>query len=339
VYFEDIVKGVTYKEEIEPKTGIKRRIIIEHKGEHHPQIILKDKAGVKLGVYALPEKAYLEVHEGDVVKIGSLLAKTPREVLGTQDITGGLPRVTELFEARRPQDEAIMAEIDGIIDIGEKKRGKQTIVVRNPETKLEKEHLIPIGRHLRVHTGDRVKTGDTLTDGPLVLHDILRIKGVEALRDYLLNEVLGVYRAQGVNINDKHIEIIISQMLRKVKIQSAGDTNMLPGSIVDKIVFRKENKRVSERNGKPATAVPTLIAITKIALQSDSFISAASFQETTRVLAEAAIEGRKDKLVGLKENVILGRLIPSGTGFTKYVNMRLRKLQTEELISESVDKT
>jgi DNA-directed RNA polymerase subunit beta' len=319
VRFEDIIKNVTMKEETDARSGVKRHVIIEHKGDRHPQIIIEDDKGNVQGVYAIPEKAHIEVDEGEKVQPGRLLAKTPRELVGTQDITGGLPRVTELLEARRPKDPAVIAEIDGIIEFGEKKAGKRTIIIFNAESGMRSEpHIIPPGKYLRVHRGDLVKAGDPLTNGPLVLQDTLRINGIEALQEYLLREVQGVYRAQNVTINDKHVEIIIGQMLRRVKVYSAGDTKMLSSSIVDKFKFQKENERVMKKSGKPATAKPMLIGVTKASLQSDSFIAAASFQETTRVLAEAAIAGRYDSLKGLKENVILGRIIPCGTGFRKY---------------------
>lgn len=319
IRFEDIIKNVTMKEETDARSGVKRRVVIEHKGDRHPQIIIEDEKGEVQGVYAIPEKAHIEVDEGEKVQPGRLLAKTPRELVGTQDITGGLPRVTELTEARRPKDPAVIAEIDGIIEFGEKKAGKRTIIIFNDESGMRSEpHIIPPGKYLRVHRGDLVKAGDPLTNGPLVLQDILRINGIEALQEYLLREVQGVYRAQNVTINDKHVEIIIGQMLRRIRVYSPGDTNMLSGAIVDKFRFQKENERVMKKDGKPATAKPMLIGITKASLQSDSFIAAASFQETTRVLAEAAIAGRYDSLKGLKENVILGRIIPCGTGFRKY---------------------
>ncbi|MFH1227340.1 MAG: DNA-directed RNA polymerase subunit beta' [Planctomycetota bacterium] len=317
--FEDIIKNITMREEIDPRSGIKRRVIIEHKGDRHPQIIIEDENKNVMAVYTIPEKAHIEIDEGEKVQSGMLLAKTPRELGGTQDITGGLPRVTELLEARRPKDPAVIAEIDGVVEFGEKKAGKRTIIIYNKESDMRSdEHIIPPGKYLRVHRGDSTKAGDALTNGPLVLQDILRINGIEALQEYLLKEVQGVYRAQNVTVSDKHIEIIISQMLRRVRIYSPGDTSFLPGTIIDKFRFAKENERVMKKNNKPATAKPTLIGITKASLQSDSFIAAASFQETTRVLAEAAIAGRFDQLKGLKENVILGRIIPCGTGFPKY---------------------
>lgn len=267
--------------------------------------------------------------EGDRVKSGALLAKTPREITGTQDITGGLPRVTELLEARKPKEPAILAEIDGIVELGEKKGGKRTIIVRNEETGMAREHLVPHSGHLRIHRGDRVRAGEPLTEGPLVPHDILRISGLETLQNYMLREVQSVYRVQSVIINDKHIEIIIAQMLRKVKVQTSGDTNLLPEQVIDKFRFQEMNQKVIKRGSKPATAKPLLLGITNASLQSDSFIAAASFQETTKVLMEAALAGRRDPLRGLKENVILGHIVPCGTGFKKYTEAKFKKSEAE----------
>jgi DNA-directed RNA polymerase subunit beta' len=297
------------------------------------------------------------------------LAKTPREVGGTQDITGGLPRVTEIFEARRPREPAVMAEIAGRVRLGEKRKGKRSVIIEAIDEQgkplgLEKEHLVPHGKHMRVHTGDYVKEGFPLVDGPLVPHDILRISGIEAVQDYLVREVQSVYRSQRVDIDDKHIENIISQMLRKVKVETMGDTGLLPGSVIDKFAFREVNDRLREcvkvkdpgdskfEPGKivskeafeevraalieedkkppthtapqPATCSTQLLGITKAAVQSDSFISAASFQETTKVLTEAALAGKVDYLVGLKENVILGHLVPAGTGFHAHQEAEVR---------------
>jgi DNA-directed RNA polymerase subunit beta' len=363
VRFEDIVEGETMKLETDA-AGHTRRTIIEHKGDLHPQVIIEDASGKILDFYYIPERASIEVEEGQTVSAGSLVAKTPREVGGTQDITGGLPRVTELFEARRPKEPAVIAEIDGRVELKEeKRRGKRTIIVRN-ENGIEREHLVPHGRYLRVHGGDRVKAGDPLIEGPLVPHDILRISGEEAVQRYLLREIQNVYRSQRVEIDDKHLEIIIAQMLRKVRVESVGDTGLLPGSVIDKFDFRRvnqelvncvkvkdpgdsdyrqgeivprelfdnENIRVEAEGGKkaewtkpkPASASTQLLGITKAAVQSDSFISAASFQETTKVLTEAALAGKSDFLVGLKENVILGHLVPAGTGFKTHQEAEVR---------------
>jgi DNA-directed RNA polymerase subunit beta' len=355
VRFEDLVEGETIRGEVDP-SGKRRFVIIEHKGDLHPQVVVEDPADGKiLDFYYMPERAHLEVDEGQVISPGTLVAKTPREASGTQDITGGLPRVTEIFEARKPRDPAVIAEIDGTVEIlGEKKRGKRSIIVRS-ETGIEREHLVTHSKHLRVHAGDRVRAGEALVDGPLVPHDILRISGEEAVHQYLTREIQNVYRSQRVEINDKHIEIIVSQMLRKVRVETPGDTDLLPGSVIDKYDFRKANEALSQslkishkgdsefaeaaivpkdvleqanaqiealggdlaKGGKPkmATASTQLLGITKASVQSSSFISAASFQETTKVLTEAALAGKTDYLVGLKENVILGHLIPAGTGF------------------------
>ncbi|MGA2258869.1 MAG: DNA-directed RNA polymerase subunit beta', partial [Thermoguttaceae bacterium] len=363
IRFEDIIEGETMRLEKDP-SGHERHLIMEHKGDLHPQIILEDAAGKILDFYYLPEKAHIEVTEGNQVSAGTLLAKTPREVAGTQDITGGLPRVTEIFEARKPKDPAVIAEIDGTVELlGEKRRGKRTIVVRS-ESGIEREHLVSHGKHLRVHASSFVRAGEALVDGPLVPHDILRISGEEEVQKYLTREIQNVYRSQRVEINDKHIEIIVSQMLRKVRVESTGDTTLLPGSIMDKFEFRAVNKelakclKVSHKGDsdfaegaivpvdtlnqtnaqiealggapakgvkpKSATASTQLLGITKAAVQSSSFISAASFQETTKVLTEAALAGKIDRLVGLKENVILGHLIPAGTGFRTYQESEVR---------------
>jgi DNA-directed RNA polymerase subunit beta' len=344
-------------------------VIAEHKGDLHPQIVIADDRGQNLAFYYVPEKAHLEVREGQTVSPGSLLAKTPREVSGTQDITGGLPRVTEIFEARRPREPAVMAEVAGLVRLGEKRRGKRSILIQPVDDQgksvgEEREHLVPHGKHLRVHGNDYVKEGDALVDGPLVPHDILRISGTEAVQNYLTREVQSVYRSQRVDIDDKHIEIIVSQMLRKVKVETMGDTGLLPGSVIDKFAFREVNDRLKEcvkikdpgeskyeagkilskeafeeerarleaDDRKPPTYVPPtlatcstqLLGITKAAVQSDSFISAASFQETTKVLTEAALAGKVDYLVGLKENVILGHLVPAGTGFHSHQEAEVR---------------
>ncbi|HPD17746.1 MAG TPA: DNA-directed RNA polymerase subunit beta' [Planctomycetota bacterium] len=324
---EDIVEGETVREEVD-QHGSRRRIVIEHKGDLHPQIAIVDKDGRPLGLYSIPEKAHIMVEEGQEVHPGDILARTPREIQRVQDITGGLPRVTELFEARKPRDPAIISEVSGRVSLGERKRGKRIINVTNEETGEAVSHLVPHGKHLTVHDGDYVRAGDRLVDGPLVPQDILRIRGTEALMEYLLREIQSVYRSQNEIIDDKHIAIVVGQMLRKVKVgDDVGDTTLLPGSIVDKFRFRHENERVIAKGGKPASATPLLLGITKAALQSESFISAASFQETTKVLTEAALAGRTDYLRGLKENVILGHLIPAGTGFPKHYLAGMEKKQ------------
>ncbi|HZZ71304.1 MAG TPA: DNA-directed RNA polymerase subunit beta' [Pirellulales bacterium] len=375
VRYEDVIEGETVRFE-KDASGNVRRTIMEHKGDMHPQIVLEDPSGKILDFYYMPEKANIEANEGDQISAGTLLAKTPREVAGTQDITGGLPRVTEIFEARKPKDPAIIAEIDGVVELlSEKRRGKRTIIVKS-ESGIEREHLVSHGKHLRVHAGDYVRAGEALVDGPLVPHDILRISGEEAVQQYLVREIQNVYRSQRVDIDDKHIEIIVAQMLRKVRIESVGDTGLLPGSIMDKFEFRAVNQslagclKISDKGDsefavgtivpkdaleqanaqiealggtpakgvkpKNATASTQLLGITKAAVQSSSFISAASFQETTKVLTEAALAGKVDNLVGLKENVILGHLIPAGTGFKTFQEseVRIRREALEALAAE-----
>ena len=364
VRFQDIEEGETVR--VEADRSARRYVVIEHKGEKHPRIVIEDKAGKILDFHYLPAKARIEVEEGQEVVAGDQLARQPREITGTQDITGGLPRVTEIFEARKPKDPAAMAEISGRVELRtDKRRGKMTVIVRS-ESGMEREHHVPHDRHLLVHTGDYVEAGEPLTEGPLVPHSILSIRGEEALQNYLLAEVQSVYRSQGVTINDKHIEVILLQMLRKVMVDSVGDSDLLPGDVVDKFRFRGENKRLAEslkivdpgdtefaegqivakekveqanievesrggepaktRRPRPATAKTLLLGITKASLQSESFLSAASFQESTKVFTEAALAGKIDDLRGLKENVILGHLIPAGTSFKPYMDMRVKKL-------------
>lgn len=320
VAFKDIKEGITMREELDRDTGLKERLIVEHKEETlQPQILIMDKSDEVLARYPMPIKAHLAVSDGDTIAAGDVLAKIPRETTKTKDITGGLPRVAELFEARRPKEYAIISEIDGVVKFAGISKGLRKIVVYNEETNMEKEYFIAQGKHLTIREGDRVKAGEQLMDGSLNLHDILQVKGVEALQRYLVDEVQEVYRLQGVNINDKHIEIIVRQMLRKVKIEDSGDTSFLSREEVDKIEFKEENERVMTKGGSPATAKPILLGITKASLRTESFISAASFQETTRVLTEAAISGKCDFLRGLKENVVIGHLIPAGTGMEGYV--------------------
>jgi DNA-directed RNA polymerase subunit beta' len=377
IRFEDVVEGETMRVEREASGNV-RLVIVDHKGDLHPQLVIEDASGRPLHAQYLPERATISVKEGDEVIPGTVLAEMPREAGGVSDITGGLPRVTEIFEARKPKDPAVIAEVDGEVEIlSERKRGKRTIIVRS-ESGIEREHLVPHGKHFLVHTGDIVKAGQALVDGALVPHDILRVTGEEAVQQYLLHEIQQVYRSQRVEINDKHGEIIIARMLRKVKIESAGDTNLLPGSVMDRFHFRRTNQELrncvkiakpgdtdytegtivpkeafeqtnaeveamggtpaKSKRCKSATASTQLLGITKASVQSNSFISAASFQETTKVLTEAALAGKVDKLVGLKENVILGHLIPAGTGFRIFqeseVNYRREAL--EELAAAPV---
>ncbi|MFT5050207.1 MAG: DNA-directed RNA polymerase subunit beta' [Chlamydiales bacterium] len=329
IRYEDLVEGKTLRIERDARRGTVRKQVIEHKGDLHPQLVLEDKNGEPLALYPIPEKAYIEVDDGVQIGRGELLAKSAREATGTQDITGGLPRVTELFEARRPKDPAVMSEIDGVVEFGDRKRGKRTIVVRavgpKGEAIDEHEHAVPQGKHVRVHKNDEVRAGEPLVDGPLYPEDILRINGDDAVQDYLLREIQSVYRSQSVTIDDKHIETIVAQMMRKVQVTDPGDSEFLPGAVVDKFAFRMENEGLRKERRKPATGQTLLLGITKASLSSDSFISAASFQETTKVLTEAAIAGKRDYLVGLKENVILGHMVPTGTGFRDHYRTRVKK--------------
>ena len=314
VRFEDMRPGLTIREEIDEATGLMNRVIVEHKGDYHPQIVIETEKGELLAVYGLPIGAHVLVKESQMVKPGDIIAKTARRISQTKDITGGLPRVAELFEARRPKDPAIIAEIDGNVDFGTAKKGQRRIIIKS-SSGMTKEYLIPHGKHLNVYKGDYVQSGFALTDGPVVPQDILRVCGERALQEYLVNEIQEVYRSQGVKINDKHIEVIVRQMLRKIRIDEPGDTDFLIGMQVDKWRFAEENERVKKKGGKPSQATPVLLGITKASLSTESFIAAASFQETTRVLTEAAASGKRDHLIGLKENVIMGHLIPAGTGF------------------------
>ncbi len=272
--------------------------------------------------------------EGKRVQAGALLAKTPRKIAKTKDITGGLPRVAELFEARRPKDACEIAKIDGIVEIGGSVRGKRKLILKDATTGVEEEHLIPLNKHIIVFKGDFVKKGSQLTEGSVVPHELLDICGPQELQEHLVNEVQEVYRLQGVEINDKHIEIIVRQMLRKVKITEPGDTTLLWGDQVDRLDFEAENKRVGDQGGKPAEGAPVLLGVTKASLETDSFISAASFQDTTRVLTEAATLGKVDNLRGFKENVIMGHLIPAGTGFPTHRGVEL--IELGEPIGEAV---
>jgi DNA-directed RNA polymerase subunit beta' len=266
--------------------------------------------------------ANISVQEESYVNAGDVIAKIPRETTKTKDITGGLPRVAELFEARKPKDFAVITEIDGVVTFGKDAKGKRKVIV-TPEHGEPKEYLIPKGKHISVHEGDHVRAGEALMDGSSNPHDILRVLGIKELARYLVDEVQEVYRLQGVKINDKHIETIVRQMMRRVRIKEVGDTALLIDDQVERWAFEEENERVLVENKRPAIAEPLLLGITKASLSTDSFISAASFQETTKVLTQAAIEGKVDHLRGLKENVIMGRLIPAGTGISRYRNLKL----------------
>ncbi|MBI1870063.1 MAG: DNA-directed RNA polymerase subunit beta' [Chlamydiae bacterium] len=330
VKFHDIIEGSSMRKELDQSTGLVGTVIIEHKQDLHPQIIITDKEGKEIyGYYSIPAGAHVVVNEGDYVEGGSLLAKTPRKISKTKDITGGLPRVAELFEARKPKDAADIAKIDGMVEFRGTFKGKRLLIVKDELTGIEEEHLIPHKKHLTVYKGDRVKKGQQLTEGPIVPQEILQVCGPKELQEYLVNQIQEVYRLQGVEINDKHIEIIIRQMLRKVIITDPGDSEFLYNEQVDKIRFRQENERVIKEGGKPAEASPLLLGITKASLSTESFISAASFQETTRVLTEAASDGKIDYLRGFKENVIMGHLIPGGTGCETYQGVKISKSKPE----------
>lgn len=333
VRYEDIIDEVTMVEEADEATGLVGRVIIEHRGEYHPQIVIEDEKKEVLALYPIPAGAHIVCQDGASIKAGNLIAKTPRQVSKTKDITGGLPRVAELFEARKPKDPAMISEIDGIVEFATSKKGQRRIIVR-AASGMKREYIIPHGKHLNVYKGDRVKSGDQLVDGPINPQDILKISGEKRLQEYLVDEVQEVYRMQGVKINDKHIEIIVKQMLKKVKIENSGDTDFLAGMQVDKVAFQEENEKIVKKKKKPASATPMLLGITKASLSTESFISAASFQETTRVLTEAAASGKVDELRGLKENVIMGHLIPAGTGFKDHREVRMIK----EVVESKKDK-
>jgi DNA-directed RNA polymerase subunit beta' len=319
VRFADIIQGVTMRSEVDPVTNIAQRVITEHREERHPAIQLVDNDGEIIAQYALAADTILgrDVEDGAKVKGGETLARIPRSTFRSKDITGGLPRIDELFEARKPKDAAILTEITGTVHFRGISKGNRKIVVENEQGK-EVSYSVPGHRHLTVRDGEKVNAGDALTDGSLSPHDILAVRGEKDVQEFLLSEVQEVYRLQGVNINDKHIECIIRQMLKKVIIDDVGTTSFLYGQQVDKHEFLRENERVKDKGGQPATAKPRLLGLTKASLETESFISAASFQETTRVLTDAAVRGRIDRLVGLKENVIMGLLIPAGSGLPQH---------------------
>ncbi len=325
VQFKDLQPGVTIEEQVDEVTGLAQLVVTLPPGDekHQPTILIRDAAGRTRKKYLMPSRAHLMVADGDEVQPGDVLAKIPRETTKTKDITGGLPRVVELFETRKPKDPAVISEIDGIVKYGEISKGLRRIYVESEDGKTVKEYAIPRGVHINVQEGERVRAGEPLIDGPLNPHDLLAVLGEKYTQAYLVNSIQEVYRLQGVNINDKHIEVIVRQMMRWVKVEDVGDTSFILEEQVDKFRFREENERVIREGGRPATGRPLLLGITKASLSTDSFISAASFQETTRVLTEAAISGKVDYLRGLKENVIMGRLIPAGTGLEHYRNIRL----------------
>jgi len=346
VKFGDIVEGITMQEQLDEVTGFSTKVVSEAKDpEARPRVSIKDERGRTLKLpgseamarYLLPVGAHIVVTEGDMVHQGDVIAKIPRETTKTKDITGGLPRVAELFEARKPKEFAIISEITGAVSFGKDTKGKRKVVI-TPEVGEPKEYSIPKGKHISVHEGERVKAGEALMDGSSNPHDILSILGIEDLARYLVDEVQEVYRLQGVKINDKHIEVIVKQMLRRVMIKEVGDSNFLVGEHVERHAFEEENERLEAAGKQPAVAEPLLLGVTKASLSTESFISAASFQETTKVLAQAAIGGKTDFLRGLKENVILGRLIPAGTGLPRYRNIGI-KVEGEEEERENAEKT
>jgi len=378
VQFQDIIENVTFREETDEATGLRQRVVIESRNRSlSPQIKVVDGEGNELSSYILPVGSSIQVKDGDEVKAGDSMVKISREISKTRDITGGLPRVAELFEARKPKDPAIVSEIDGTVKFGEIRRGVRKLSVTSRDGQEEKVYQIPYGKHILVHDDDYVEAGEKLCEGSVAPHDILNIMGANRVQEYLVNEIQEVYRLQGVRINDKHIEVIVRQMLQKVKIEEPGDTIYLPGDNVDRIIFQHENNKVrgkvvvtdagdsefavnqvldrpelnkvnmqltkakktpaKSRPAQPATFQPLLLGITKASLTTESFISAASFQETTRVLTDASIEGKIDHLRGLKENVVMGNLIPAGTGLDKYRNIRVYSPMEDEDENDAAD--
>ena len=334
VVLRDVLEGVTMQEEVDEVTGLTTKVIVDTTDERYqPRFVLKNQEGKTIDQKLLPTGANLQVNDGDTIFAGDIIAKIPRDTTKTKDITGGLPRVVELFEARKPKEHATISEIDGIVHFGEVSRGMRKILVRN-ESGDEREYSIPRGTHVNVREGDRIRAGEPLMDGPSNPHDILRVLGAKEVQKYLVDEVQQVYRLQGVNINDKHIEVIVRQMLRRVKISDPGDTAFLMDEYIDRFVFEEENRRVLAEGGKPASGRPLLLGITVASLSTDSFLSAASFQETTRVLTEAAISGKIDDLQGLKENVLVGRIIPAGTGKPEYRKRPIKVTPSFDAFSE-----
>jgi DNA-directed RNA polymerase subunit beta' len=329
IKFHDIIDGVTIKQEMDDATGQLSLVVIDYKEDLHPQVIVENSKGEAIANYAIPSGAHIVVEEGDTIVAGSLMAKTPRKASKTKDITGGLPRVAELFEARKPKDASEISRIDGLVDFGPTVRGKRSIIIRDVESGEEEEHLIPIGKHVIVFKGDMVERGQQLTEGPVDPHEILDVSGPKELQDHLVNEVQEVYRLQGVTINDKHIEIIARQMMRKVRISETGDTSFLWGEQIEKLTFEKENEEIEKMGGQPAEGQPVLLGITKASLETESFLSAASFQDTTRVLTDAATLGKVDNLKGFKENVIMGHIVPAGTGADLHRDVKLKPLVEE----------
>ncbi|MFN3921817.1 MAG: DNA-directed RNA polymerase subunit beta', partial [Caldimicrobium sp.] len=326
VKFGDVINGVTVDERIDPTTGRITIVVRDYKlTDYRPRISIKDEKGRTIDLpegrgkarYELPVGAIISVQEGEYVEAGDIVARIPRETLKAKDITGGLPKVTDLFEARKSKESAIISEIEGRVVFEKDVRGRKRLVIQ-PEIGEAKEYMLPKGKYIVVREGDLVKPGDPLIEGSPNPHDILKVSGVKGVARFLVEEIQEVYRLQGVKINDKHFEVIVKQMLKKVKIKDPGDTFFMIGEYVDKVRFEEENNKVLAQGGKPAVAEPVILGITKAALLTESWLSAASFQETTRVLTEASLAGKVDYLRGLKENVIIGRLIPAGTGRIQY---------------------
>jgi DNA-directed RNA polymerase subunit beta' len=332
IKYGDIIEEVTMQEKRDKVTGKSSRVIVESREvDLRPRVSIKDDKGRTASIagsakgkarYHLPIGAIIMVNEGDEVTAGTVLSKIPRETTKTKDITGGLPRVAELFEVRKPKENAVLTEINGTVSFGQYSKGRRKVLI-TPDMGDAIEYVIPKGKHVSVLEGDYVRAGEALMDGSANPHDILRIRGIKELAKYLVDEVQEVYRLQGVSINDKHIEVIVRQMLRQVTVTQVGDSNFLLGEHIEKARFEEENQKIVENGGKPALAEPLLQGITKASLSTESFISAASFQETTKVLSDAAVAGKVDYLKGLKENVIMGRLIPAGTGLPVYRNLEI----------------
>ena len=352
VQFSDIVDGVTVTRHVDEVTGLTNIVILDPKQrpstakDLRPTVKLVDEKGEELKIpgtdqaahYLLPSKAVINVSDGKEVNIGDIIARLAQESIKTRDITGGLPRVADLFEARKPKEPAVLAEISGIISFGKETKGKQRIVITGPDDSVHEE-LIPKWRYVSVFEGEHVEKGESIADGPPMPHDILRLKGVVALTTYISTEIQEVYRLQGVKINDKHIEIIVRQMMRKAEITDTGDSTFLKGEQIERSRVLEENEKIEADGKNPATWVPILLGITKASLSTESFVSAASFQETTRVLTEASVSGKRDDLRGLKENVIVGRLIPAGTGLAYHGERkeRLDKRNAPETTLENIE--
>ena len=332
--FVDVKEGITLKEKTDDKSGLRQMVIVDDRDKKlHPHIELIDKSDKIAGNFIVPTGSHIMIRDGAEILPGDIICRIPKDISKTRDITGGLPRVAELFEVRKPKEAAVVSEIDGIVEFGAVTKGMRKINVLS-DGGDKRSYLVPQGKHLRVYEGDRIEAGDNLTEGPVNPFDILSIKGVNAVQNYLVNEIQEVYRLQGVRISDKHIEVIVRQMLQKVVVEDPGDTRFLEGDIMSKAEFRDENERTMQEKGKPATFKPLLLGITKASLTTESFISAASFQETTRVLTEAAVQGKIDYLRGLKENVVMGHLIPAGTGLQKYGQIKISEDVSEEELLE-----